>query len=97
MAGRWAGLDPRPFTGDNDGMFGKFLLTVAVVAIVWFGFKFLARLAELKHGAAVVPPPKPRPERYPENKAEIMVECRVCGTWLPAGSAKPCGRVDCPY
>ena len=77
-------------------MFGKFLLTVAVVAIVWFGFKYLARVAELKH-RPVVPPPRPRPEGFPGRTAELMVECRACGTWLPAGSAKSCGRADCPY
>ncbi len=77
-------------------MFGKFLLTVAVIAIVWFGFKYLARLAELKHRDAA-PAPKMRADRAPGIEAETMVECRVCGTWQPAGAAKPCGRADCPY
>jgi len=77
-------------------MFGKFLLTVAVVAIVWFGFKYLARVAELKHGAAV-PRPKASPRQAPGIEAEAMVECRVCGTWQPGRTAKPCGRRDCPY
>lgn len=78
-------------------MFGKFLLTVAVIAIVWFGFKYLARVAEIKHRDASPAAPKPRRDSPLGGNAETMVECRVCGTWQPARSAKPCGKANCPY
>lgn len=71
-------------------MFAKFLLTIAVVAAIWFGFQYLQRLAELKHsrrpGRAV-----PRPGRA---AARDLVACPVCGVWRVAES---CGRGDCPY
>ena len=82
-------------------MFAKFLLTVAVVAIVWFGFKYLNRLAELRHGGGHGRPQPRTPRREgPDDRnaeAEAMVECRVCGTWQVEKSARPCGRAGCPY
>ncbi|CAA7627749.1 conserved hypothetical protein [Candidatus Terasakiella magnetica] len=76
-------------------MFGKFLLTVTVIAIIWFGYKYLGRMAELRQRK----PGGPRPETPAQDAgaAEIMVECKSCGTWQPARSAKACGRNDCPY
>jgi hypothetical protein len=76
-------------------MFGKFLLTVAVIAIIWFGFRYLGRVAELKRGGGAPRTPKPPPSVGLE--AETMVECRSCGTWQPSRSARSCGRSDCPY
>jgi hypothetical protein len=82
-------------------MFGKFLLTVAVIAIIWFGYRFLSRQAELRRrGDAGSKPGQPRDlprERSPEPEAETLVECRACGAWQAARAAKPCGRPDCPY
>ncbi|WP_096702188.1 hypothetical protein [Magnetospirillum sp. 15-1] len=79
-------------------MFGKILLTVAVVAFFWFGFKYLGRLAELRRRDAaekVTPPGAASKEAAAE--AESMVECRICGTWQPGRTARSCGRPDCPY
>lgn len=77
-------------------MFAKILLTVAVVAFIWFGFKYLGRRAELRRRepGQRVPPPPPPPG---SDHAETMVECRVCGTWQPGRTARSCGRSDCPY
>lgn len=76
-------------------MFGKILLTVAVVAFIWFGFKYLGRLAELRRrDEADKVPPASSPK---DAEAETMVECRVCGTWQPGRIARSCGRSDCPY
>ncbi len=75
-------------------MFTKILLTITVVAVVWCGFKFLGRLAELKHRAAAKPDVPPQRQAV---EAEVLVECRVCGTWQSAHAAKSCGRTDCPY
>ncbi len=30
-------------------------------------------------------------------EAQEMVECKVCGAYVPSGSPKNCGRADCPY
>ncbi|ARJ65689.1 hypothetical protein WV31_08490 [Magnetospirillum sp. ME-1] len=79
-------------------MFGKILLTVAVIAIIWFGFRYLSRLAELRRRdqADRVAPPR-KPGAGTSTEAETMVECRVCGTWQPGRTARSCGRADCPY
>jgi len=75
-------------------MFGfslsKLVVLVAIIAAVWYGFKFLGRLdekrkAEIKRGAAK------------GHDAEAMVECPVCGIYVSAQDAGNCGRADCPY
>ena len=78
--------------------FAKLLLTVAVIAIIWFGFKYLTRMAEIRRRGN--PPPSPRgpePAKPSVEGVEDMVRCRVCDTWQPARTAKSCGRADCPY
>ena len=80
-------------------MFGlslaKLLLLGAVVATVWYGFKYLSRNGD--EG-------KPRPARnsaasQPQGGApkaiEDMVRCGVCGAFQTRG-AGPCERPDCP-
>lgn len=78
-------------------MFTKFLLTVAVVALIWFGFRYAQRLGERRD----------RPPRTPSGGKERftpdmdgdsvrdLVKCPICNTWRPAGSAS-CGRAECP-
>lgn len=77
-------------------MLGKILLTLVVIVFVWSGFKYLARMAELRQRGPAAPSRRPgRVET--DSEAESMVECRVCGTWQPSRGAKSCGRPDCPY
>lgn len=99
MVGHYPALpvDPWLWAVDKKTMFGKFLLTVAVIAIIWFGYKYLAHLAELKRRDTTGRPAKGPTRRAEQPDAEAMVECRVCGTWQTARGAKPCGRSDCPY
>lgn len=84
-------------------MFGfslpKLIFTVLVVVVVIYGFKAVTQLQE-------------RRERQVANRGksggggaaakssaavEDMVACDVCGTFVPARSARSCGRGDCPY
>jgi hypothetical protein len=76
-------------------MLGKILLTIIVVALIFFGFKYLGRMAELRDRPRPPSRPGAKPEAEPE--AETMVECRVCRTWQPQRGAKSCGRSDCPF
>jgi len=77
-------------------MFTKLLTLVLLVAVVWFGFKFVARVNanaaakrnEIKEGAGL---PRPRPN------AEEMVRCPSCNVYVSATKATSCGRPDCPY
>lgn len=78
-------------------MFSKFLLTVAVVAIIWFGFKYLQRIAELRAGRPS-PPNAPRPPSAPNQSqtTQDLALCPRCATYR-APNQGPCGRKDCPY
>ncbi|HEX6978412.1 MAG TPA: hypothetical protein VF342_03865 [Alphaproteobacteria bacterium] len=72
----------------------KILLFVAVVAAIWFGWRWYQRW-ELAHRG------QNRAGRKRESPravtAEEMVPCRVCGTYVPARGATTCARRDCPY
>jgi len=73
-------------------MFGKIFLLVLVVAVVWFGFRYLTRVAEL-----VIRRDGPLGPGRDIPPTETMTQCRVCGVWQPSRAATPCGRTDCPY
>lgn len=79
-------------------MFGfsltKILLTVAIVALVWYGFKYLSRVERARRRA--LKGRKDEPGSAPAG-AESLVQCPVCGTYVAAAGAEDCGREDCPY
>ena len=72
---------------------GKFLLLAALVGFAWYIFKTWSRGA-VKPGDPPRPAPKAPAARSVE--AEDMVRCTVCGTYVPAKSARACSRNDCP-
>ncbi len=88
-------------------MFGfsltKILFTLAVIIIVWQGYKWLGRVQTRRDaiaretgsgsgrgGRAAAAGPSPA-------EVEDMVECTVCGSFVPARGAVSCGRGECPY
>ena len=88
-------------------MFGfsltKILFTVAVVIIVWQGYKWLGRMQTRRDaiaretgrgrgrgGRAAAASPS-------SAEVEEMVECTICGAFVPARGAVSCGRGECPY
>lgn len=87
-------------------MFGisltKVLLTLFVIVVVWYGFKYVQRMQErqmatrdqvkVRRHEATRPQEKPAP-----TDVEDMVECRVCGAFVPQRGAAACGRGGCPY
>lgn len=84
-------------------MFGKFLLTVAVIALIWFGFQFAQRvLAERRRReeqAARPPAAGPRPRFEPVSDGESvqdLVKCPRCATYR-SPKLGSCGRAECPY
>ena len=77
---------------------GKLLLTAAVIAAVFYGWKWLARVQQLGPAAKKkvnrktggnAPPPAP--------DAVDMVQCPACGDFIAAHGSRSCGRDDCPY
>ncbi len=90
-------------------MFGfslsKLLFTIAVILVVWYGFKILGRVdkqrkARLKkaarEGRAAT---RERADAVQDvvPDAEDMVACAACGAFVSASNARSCGRDNCPY
>ena len=83
-------------------MFGfslqKLLFTILVIAIVWYGFKMIARIQERRSESDAASRRAPsRRRRGGAAEAEEMVACGLCGTFVPARNARSCGRDDCPW
>ena len=75
--------------------FSKLLVLTAIVIVVWYGFRWVGRVEELRKQAA-------RREdagqpRRPVPASEDMVRCPSCGTYVAPRAARSCGRSDCPY
>jgi len=77
---------------------GKLILTVAVVAGVFYGWKWLGRLQALRSAEGKrVRREQRRPSPPPATEAVDMIACPTCGDYVPATGATHCGRKDCPY
>ncbi|MFN3077985.1 MAG: hypothetical protein ABT940_14155 [Alphaproteobacteria bacterium] len=83
----------------------KVLFTVLLVGAVWFGFKYLGRLAELKADRRAGHRPEPPRSPYAGNArgprkvsgVEDLHPCTVCGAYVASGTARACDRAGCPY
>jgi len=77
-------------------MFSKLLTLVLLIAVVWYGYRYVARINDrarakrkLETGNGGLPRPRPN--------AEEMIRCAVCNVYVSATKATSCGRPDCPY
>lgn len=93
-------------------MFGislpKLLLLVAVIAAVWYGFKWFERERRVEKGGRR-PVERSFGERLrksfrvkepgsaPAEPVEDTEKCPVCGVYVSVVASEPCGRADCPY
>jgi hypothetical protein len=85
-------------------MFTKFLLTVAVIALIWFGFKFAQRVMDDRRRreeqaarGGAEPGPKPRFQPNPDGASvQDLVKCPTCSTYRSSRLGS-CGRSECPY
>jgi len=81
----------------------KLIVLIAIVAAVWYGFKWVSRLqaardAETKaKGAGTARRRAPGRPAATVDDAEDMVQCPVCRAYVQARGASSCGRSDCPY
>ena len=76
--------------------FAKLLLIVAVIAIVWFGWRWYQRW-ELEQRTGGDAAKRAGRAESPKLAAEDMVACRICGTYVAPKSARACARPACPY
>jgi len=82
--------------------FGKVAVLVAIIAIVWFGFRWFQRWEKERREAAAGQP-RGKLDRDaspkgggPSQEAEVMTACRVCGAYVVAG-VRSCGKPNCPF
>jgi uncharacterized protein len=79
--------------------FTKLLVLAILILIVWYGFKYAARIEAVKqalraealrrrHDGGVRPPPRP---------VEDLVKCPRCGSFVAAQGAANCGKPQCPW
>ncbi|HSE78034.1 MAG TPA: hypothetical protein VLG66_08515 [Alphaproteobacteria bacterium] len=73
--------------------FWKIVVLVAVIAIVWFGFRWLQRIESERRKAAGSSASRIDGRR--PVAAEDLAPCPVCGVYVVAGSPA-CGRKRCP-
>ncbi len=66
----------------------KLVVLVAILIIVWQGFKWAGRLQRLRDSG------RPRARR---RQVEDLTPCPLCGVYGAAGRMRSCGRADCPY
>jgi uncharacterized protein len=81
--------------------FWKVLLLVAVIAAVWFGYRWFQRWekerrTEAARREAQLSGPQGSTAKA-RTSTEDMTACRVCGVYVAAGAARSCGRADCPF
>jgi formate-dependent phosphoribosylglycinamide formyltransferase (GAR transformylase) len=78
--------------------FPKLIVLVALILLVWYGFKYVRRLEEVRQALRRAQDAA-RGGRGGAKKvvAEDMVKCPSCGAYVAARGATKCGRTDCPY
>jgi hypothetical protein len=84
----------------------KLIVLAVVVAVVWYGFKFLGRLQAARQAEAKLreqqggrptakssdAPPKGGKGGKAADQVEDLVPCPSCGAYVRAGSTCSCGR-----
>ena len=88
-------VDETAVAGQKKLMLGlgirEIILTAIVVAVIWYGFKFVNR-----HKAAKKPGVAETLARNSDPGAVEMRICHVCGVYVATGSSD-CGTAGCPY
>jgi len=83
--------------------FPKLMLLVALVAIIWFGFRWFERWEKERRTHNQGRTGRVGRDRTSGMSAgeggrapEEMTACPICGTYVAAG-ARSCGRTNCPF
>jgi hypothetical protein len=85
-------------------MFGlglsKLLLVAILIALVWYGFKYAARVEAIRRSVREEVARRQagaRPGvRSPARSVEDLVKCRQCDAFV-AATATNCGKPGCPW
>ena len=79
--------------------FGKLVVLVVIVVLVWSMFKHARRIEEVKttFRREMAARRRSSTAKRPTIAAEDLVKCDRCGSYVAAQGASPCGRADCPW
>ena len=72
--------------------FGKILVLAVIIAVVWYGFKFVGRLQAKRQEEL-----KDARREGDFKDAGDMVKCPQCAAFVVAGGAAKCSKSECPY
>jgi len=75
--------------------FPKLSLLIFVLALVWFGFRWIGRQQSVRKAEGGRQKTRSR-GRQPADAVD-MVQCKVCDAFVPGTKASPCERAGCPY
>ncbi len=78
--------------------FSKLVFLIVVIAVVWYGFKWLGHTeARRVNRDDTRPRARARTADRAAVSAEDTVRCSVCDTYVVARDPRSCGRAGCPY
>ena len=77
----------------------KLLFMAIVIAVIWYGFKYAARVEAIRRSVRdeIARRQAGTPVRPPARKVEDLVKCAQCGTFVSATNAVNCGKLHCPW
>jgi hypothetical protein len=77
---------------------GKLLVLVAIVLVVWYGFKYAARVEALRKSVRdEMARRQASGGQRPTRTVEDLVKCPKCGAFVAAHGASNCGKPGCPW
>jgi uncharacterized protein len=81
--------------------FTKLLVLAVLILIVWYGFKYAARIEAVKQAVRAEALRRRQPGgaemRSTARPVEDLVKCRQCGSFVAAQGAANCGKPQCPW
>ena len=77
--------------------FPKLIVLAAIIAAIWYGFRFVGELDKARRQAERVAKQASQKGRSSVANVEDTVKCRVCDAYVPARQPSRCNRSECPY
>ena len=80
--------------------FTKLLLLAILILIVWYGFRYAARIEAVKQAvrAEALRRRHAGGDQHPAARpVEDLVKCARCGSFVSARGAANCGKPQCPW
>ncbi len=72
-------------------MIQKIIILAAIVAAVWYGFKFVSRLDQQRKQKVA------QEKRDAVDGISDTVQCSVCRIYIATELTDDCGKPGCPY